>query len=153
MACIETVDFDRFKEVQTNVSEIVGEGQKNERNDVMLIQTLFKLVGFSDTASKNKFGLPMKDLPEPTGVYNEKTTRAIWGFQRKMAHRLRNMDGKIHPASYKNRVLKKGVHAPQMMITLLNFFASDEALMANHHDLLSAIKKNSPSIIFDCKAN
>ena len=148
MAKIETVDFYRWKEMQTNVSYKVGIGEQNERNDVLLIQTLFKLIGFSDIAAKKRFGVAMKDLPETNGIYDEKMTRAIWGFQQKMLHRLRRIDGKIHPASYANRVLKKGANAPQMMITLLNFMAFDEAIMANYDDLITAVKKISPSIIF-----
>lgn len=148
MASIETVDFYRFKEVQTNVSDKVGVGEINERNDVLLIQTLFKIIGFSDIATKHKFGLAMKDLPEPTGRYDDKLTKAIWGFQHKMRHRLRRIDGKIHPASYANRVLKKGANAPQMTITLLNIMASDDAIMSNYDDLITAVKKISPSIIF-----
>ncbi len=148
MASIETVDFYRFKEVQTNVSHNVGIGEVNERNDVLLIQTLFKIVGFNDIAAKRKFGLAMKDLPDTTGAYDEKMTNAIWGFQHKMRHRLRRIDGKIHPASYKNRVLKKGANAPQMTITLLNLMAQEDALMSNYDNLITAVKTISPSIIF-----
>lgn len=148
MASIETVDFYKFKETQVNISGTVGKCEINERNDVMLIQTLFKIIGWSETISNVKFGLEMKDLPEPNGVYDDRTNQAIWGFQKKMANRLRSIDGKIHPASYKNRVLKKGIHAKQMMITLLNFEASNEALMKESLDLLSAIKKISPNIVF-----
>ena len=82
MASIETVDFYKFTEKQTNISDVVGVGEKNERNDVMLIQTLFKLIGWGDVAAKMKFGLSVTDLPEPTGIYDFKTTQAIWGFQR-----------------------------------------------------------------------
>jgi hypothetical protein len=148
MPSIETVDFHKFKDVQTNISDVVGECQRNERNDVLLIQTLFKLIGFNDIASKRRLGLSAKDLPELTGDYDEKMTRAIWAFQRKWAHSLRNIDGKIHPASYQNRVLKKGAAGQQMTITLLNMLAAEEALMMNSVDLISAIKKISPSIIF-----
>lgn len=107
MPSIEIVDFNDLKLEQTNISGIVGAGEQNEKNDVLLIQTLFKLVGFSDFFSKKRFGLSQKYLPELTGILDARTIQAIWGFQRRMSHRLRNVDGKIHPASYKDRVLKK----------------------------------------------
>ena len=150
MASIETVDFGKWvsKHEQTNISDVVGAGERNNRNDVMLVQTLFKLVGFSDFYSRKHFGLQMKDLPEPTGVCDAKTIRAIWGFQRTMAHLLLNIDGKVHPASYKNRVMAKGPQARQMMITLLNGLAQDGAIMNNYVDVISAVNKISPSIVF-----
>lgn len=148
MASIETVDFKVLKMEQTNISDVIGPGQKNERNDVMLIQTLFKLIGFSDQRARLNFGLSIKDLPEPTGIFDAKTHQAIWHFQRKRANRLHSIDGKIHPASYKNRVLKGGPAARQMTITLLNLLALDEALMNYKCDLIPAIKKISPNLIF-----
>ncbi len=148
MASIETVDFNIYKDVQANVSYIVGAGEKNERNDVLLIQSLFNLVGYSDYYARKNLGLPSKELPEPTGICDAKTIRAIWAFQQKSAHRLRNIDGKIHPASYENRVLKKGPQARQMSITLLNLLAQDGALMTHNGDVISTIKKISPSIVF-----
>ena len=146
MASIETVDFGSFgKAVQTNISYTVGPGEKNERNDVMLIQTLFQLIGMNDTFSQGLIGLETKDLPEPSGVYDTKTTRAIWGFQRQRPYRLIKPEGKVHPASYQNRVLKKGPQARQMMITVLNLTA---AQVGQHTDLISAVRKISPSIVF-----
>lgn len=147
MATIETVDFGTFgKMVQTNISGIVGEGQTNDRNDVLLIQTLFKIIGDGEVFTRALFGLDPQDLPEPNGICEKKTIRAIWGFQRQRRHRLMNIDGKIHPASYRSRVLKKGPQAPQMMITLLNMNA---AQIGEHTDLISAIRKISPTINFN----
>lgn len=152
MACIEIVNFNVVKMEQTNISHVIGAGQKNERNDVMLIQTLFNLIGFSDVSAKLNFGLSKSDLPEPTGIFDGKTQQAIWEFQKINTRRLHNIDGKIHPASYKNRVLKKGPGGRQMMITLLNLLALEAALMNHSVDLISAIKKLSPKLILAKKA-
>lgn len=151
MATIEKVDFGSqllSPTEQTNISLNIGIGEKNERNDILLVQTLFSIIGFNNHKAKLNFGLEKQDLPGLTGTFDEKMAKAIWGFQRKMRHHLRNIDGKIHPASYKNRVLRKGPAAPQMMITLLNLLAIDEALMEHNTDVISAVKKISPSIIF-----
>lgn len=151
MATIEIVDFKTSRDPQVNISKVVGAGQINDKNDVMTIQTLFRLVGFSDYHAKKNFGLTFKDLPEITGTCDAKTIRAIWAFQRKMAHRLRNIDGKVHPGNYKNRVLKEGQAGRQMMITLLNLNAQDGAIMNSYGDVVSAVKKISPTIIFNGK--
>lgn len=148
MANIETVDFSVLKVEQTNISDVVGMGGKNEKNDVMLIQALIKLVGFSEFFSKKRFGLKMKDLPEVTGIFDIRTTQAILGFQRRMANRLLAFDGKVHRASYQNRVLKKGFTGRIMAITLLNLEALDGALINFNLDLIPAIKKIAPSIVF-----
>jgi hypothetical protein len=149
MAKIEIATLDDLKENHVNISDIVGVGEKNERNDVMLIQTLFKIIGNSDTHAKAVFGLAAKDLPEPTGDFDEKTIRAIWGFQRKMSYRLLNVDGKIHPASYKDRVIKKAFKGGRLMaITLLNMEAIDQTVMLSTSSVPEAVKKITPAIIF-----
>lgn len=148
MASIEIVDFNKWKTEQTNISHRVGTGEINDKNDVLLIQTLIKLVGFSDHKAREKFGLAKKDLPEPTGAFDRQTMKAIWGYQRKMAHRLLKIDGKVHPASYKDRLVKKVGTARLMMITLLNLEAIDEALITYKTDLIPAIKQISPNIVF-----
>lgn len=151
MAKIETADFGVLKDFHANVSEIVGIGEKNEKNDVMLIQALFKLVGFSDFFAKKFFRLTINDLPEPTGNFDEKTIKALWAFQRTNQGRLLNVDGKIHPASYANRVLKNAFNGSRlMMITFLNIQAIDgEVMLGGVSNKMEAIKKLAPSIIFN----
>ena len=154
MAQIDKADLKVLKEHHANVSETIGVGEKNEKNDVLLIQVLFKLVGFSDHYAKKYFGLTVKDLPELNGKLDEKTIRAIWSFQRKMSHQLQNVDGKIHPASYSDRVLKKAYQGGRVMvITLLNMLAPDGALMYYNTDVVSAIKVIAPQLIFKSEAS
>ena len=151
MATIETVDFGSFgKVVHTNISTIVGAGETNDRSDVLLIQTLIRLVGIDEFWCNAMLGIEPKDLPDLSGVCDNKTLRAIWGFQRTRRHRLLNADGKVHPASYTNRVLKKGPEGRQMTITLLNMNA---AQIGNHGDIVGVIRKMSPTISFGGTGN
>lgn len=146
MATIETVDFGPFgKYKYANISTVVGEGLKNDRNDVLLIQTLFRLIGSGEVFSRAFFGLEPHELPAVNGICDKDTIKAIWKFQRHRRHRLLNVDGKIHPGSFQNRVLTGGPEARQMMITLLNMNA---AQIGDHTDLISVIRRTTPSINF-----
>ena len=148
MATREMVNFKQFNAPleQANLSDIVGVGQRNEKSDVMLVQALFKLVGFSEHFAKEKFGLGLTDLPEPTGDFDTKTIQAIWGFQRRMASRLLNVDGKIHPGNYKNRVIKN-FGGRLMTITLLNILAFDGALAQFNTEVIPALKQVAPQLM------
>lgn len=150
MAKIEFTTLGNVKTQHANVSYVVGIGGINERNDVMLIQALFKLIGFQDIYAKRYFGLSANDIPEPTGILDVKTIMAIWGFQRIMSSRLLNDDGKIHPASYKDRILKNAFYKGSrlMAITLLNMEALEAAISQELGDVPVAIKKIAPAIIF-----
>jgi hypothetical protein len=131
---------------QANLSGIVGVGGLNDKHDVMLIQALFRLVGYSNHWARSNFGMSLTDLPEPAGQFDGKTIQAIWGFQRRMAHRLLNVDGKIHPGNYHNRVIKD-ISGRLMTITLLNFLAVDGALMSNDPDVISALTRIAPHLV------
>jgi hypothetical protein len=150
MAKIDTADFGSMKDPHANISEAVGIGEKNEKNDVMTIQALFKLVGYSDFNAKKYFNLKSNDLPEPTGGFDEKTIRAVWAFQRTNQGRLLNADGKIHPADYQNRVLKNIFKGARLMtITLLNLYAIDGVVMLpGVSNTPEAVKKIAPSVLF-----
>ena len=149
MAKIDVANLNDIKEKHANISYAVGIGEKNERNDVMLIQALFKLIGYSDSWANKFFGFNAANLPEPTGDFDEKTIRAIWAFQRRMSVRLLNIDAKIHPANYKNRVLRKAFYGSRLMaITLLNIEAFDRTIDLKVRDVPEAVKKIAPAIIF-----
>jgi len=147
MATIETVDFGPFGKYQyANISEVVGEGLTNDRNDVLLIQTLFRLIGgIHEVFSRAFFGLEPHEMPAISGICDKNTIKAIWKFQRHRRHRLLNVDGVIHPGSFQNRVLTGGPEARQMMITLLNMNA---AQIGDHLNLISVIRRITPSIVF-----
>ncbi len=150
MATIEIATLGNVKTQHANVSNVVGIGGINERNGVMLIQALFKLIGFQDIYAKRYFGLSANDIPEPTGILDVKTILSIGGVQRMMSSRLLNNDGKIHPASYKDRVLKNALYKGSrlMAITLLNMEAVETAISQDLGDVPVAIKKIAPTIMF-----
>ncbi len=150
MAKIENATLGNVKTEHVNVSDVVGIGGINERNDVMLIQALFKLIGFNDIYAKRYFGLSANDIPEPTGILDVKTILAIWGFQRVMSSRLLNNDGKIHPASYQDRIIKNAFYKGSrlMAITLLNMEAVETAINQALGDVPAALKKIAPAIMF-----
>ena len=150
MAKIETANLQGIKTKHANVSDVVGIGGKNERNDVMLIQSLFKIVGsFNNLILKELFGYEdSKELPDVTGVLDDKTIKTIWNFQLNNARRLLSVDGKVHPASYQNRLLKEPYGKPVMMITRLNIEAEFSANQRFKGDLMIAVKNFAPSIMF-----
>jgi hypothetical protein len=150
MATIEIADLGSVKESHVNITYPVGRSQRNEKNDVMAIQALFKLVGNSELRAGMYFGLSTRDLPEVTGRFDETTNRALLGFQRKMSSRLLSADGMIHPASYRNRVLKNVFNGSRLMvITLLNMEAVIQAgWIANGGPVPDAVKIVAPTIRF-----
>lgn len=150
MAKIDTANLEDLLPVQhCNISDAVGVGEKNEINDVMLIQALFKLVGSSDLRAREFFGLKKSQLPDAKGSFDEITTRTIWAFQRKMSGRLLNVDGKIHPAHYQNRIIKNAFRGGRLMaITLLNMEALDTTIEIGAKDVHDAVKAVAPTIMF-----
>jgi hypothetical protein len=150
MAHIDTVQIRGFgSEVKhANISDTVGVGEKNEMSDVRLIQALFKLVGYDKFRARQYFRLDFGDLPEPTGEFDKKTIDAIWAFQRINRHRLLKIDGKIHPANYKNRVIKS-IAGRVMGITFLNLWAQDGALFNHSTDVISALKIVAPQLVLN----
>ena len=148
MATREMVTFKQMEnpQEQANLSDTVGVGQRNEKSDVMLIQALLQLVGYSDHHAKERVGVSRAELPEPTGEFDAKTIKAIWGFQRRMAAHLLTVDGKIHPGNYKNRVIKN-LGGRLMTITLLNLEALEGALMMHNADVLPALSLVAPQLV------
>jgi hypothetical protein len=148
MATIEIADLGSVKMSHVNVTYPVGRGQRNEKNDVMAIQALFKLVGNSDLHAGIFFGLSARDLPDITGRFDEKTNRAILALQRKMSSRLLSADGMIHPASYRNRILQNALNGARLMvITWLNLEAVIQAgWIASGGAVPDAVKILAPTI-------
>lgn len=116
-----------------NVHYRVGQGGENRPDDVMLVQTLFRLIAYNPRIASTQLGVSIAQVPEITGSCDARTLSCIRAFQRANRSRLLNpYDGLIHPASYENRrVVAGGV---QMAITLLSGFASEALLMRNIFD-------------------
>src|SRR5262245_47147817 len=147
MATREMVNFKQWgPREQANVSGIVGVGGDNDKFDVMLIQALFRVVGFSNHSARQRFGVSLADMPEPTGNFDNKTIQAIWGFQHRMAHRLLNVDGKIHPGNYHNREIKEG-RERLTPFPLLNIVATEEALMVHGTEVIPALTRVAPQLV------
>jgi hypothetical protein len=150
MAKIETVNVNNYIEKQVNLSDIVGLHQTNERNDVMAIQALFNLVGSTDHWSRKLIGVARAELPKISGIFCTDTWKAVSSFQRTMAAKLLSVDGKIHPGHYKGRIIKVNArtNTKYMTITLLNLYAIDGALGVHSLDVISAIRKIAPNLVY-----
>jgi len=138
MAHIDEANFGGHLRIHANVSDVVGVGGKNERNDVMLIQALFKLYSLTEGNIQNY-------LPKITGVLDHETIQAIWAFQRDFAVMVLSVDGAIHPASYSHRLINPSGRL--MTITALNQMALRVALDTFHLDLITALKAIVPQLI------
>lgn len=150
MAKIETANLQGEKIIHGNISDVVGMGGKNERNDVMLIQALFRVAGsHNNIITKELFGIEkFSDLPQITGSLDSDTIRTIWKFQRINARRLLSVDGRVHPANYENRLLKEPFKERVMMITFLNIQAEFSTNSRFKGNLVLAIKSFAPTIVF-----
>jgi hypothetical protein len=149
MARIDIANIYGSKLKHVNISDVVGSSGKNEKNDVMLIQALFKIAGYgNDLIAMQLFGVKNNALPDVTGTLDSVTIQTIWSFQRQNASRLLSIDGKIHPASYQNRVIKN-TRGSVMAITFLNLEAESQARQRfKNVDIPSVVKKFAPSIMF-----
>jgi hypothetical protein len=134
-----------------NVDQPVGKNQRNLKEDVMLIQAMFKKL--AELKSPAFLGLRSRDaVPEPTGNFDDgKTENAIWAYQRKNAKRSLRVDGVIHPAAYENRNIKVDftwATNPLMTITLLHFDlqTSTRALFGFNTTYIEEIKRMVPCL-------
>lgn len=133
MARKEIINFRGLRTNGVNTTFRVGAGGDNGRADVMLIQALFRYIyNLGVHTVKVNSGLTKYDIPRITERCDETTQRAIWKFQQANARKLLSVDGRIHPASYENRVIDsefsdyfyKKAAPPVMTITLLHIYAS-----------------------------
>lgn len=146
MAGTEIININGKTAFGVNVKGIVGYAGANLTEDVMLIQALFNYIAKGLFPEALGLGGDYK-IPEITGEIDADTYLAIGEFQIRNASRLlrRVFDGRIHPASYKNRVIrdtKKGV----MSITLLHIMATDAAVMQGHWDYREGLIKLKPEL-------
>lgn len=131
MAQFEFITLKGGQTVSTvNVRKVVGNGGVNLREDVLLIQALFKFIA-EHLGPHAIFGSQSGyEVPEITGVMDAATYSAIGEFQIRNLRNLlmKTFDGRIHPASYKNREIQlQG--KPLMSITYLHLVAQDASVM------------------------
>jgi hypothetical protein len=118
-----------------------GPKADNGQADIMLVQALFNYIAKSNTSV---LGFSLQSMPGIDGRIGPKTRNAILSFQRRNSHKLLSVDGVVHPAKYEARVINLGGRL--MTITLLDQFASQEALMRNDADHIQGLIKIEPRL-------
>lgn len=142
MARYASINIRGIVQSGVNIDKMVGFAGDNLREDVMLIQALFNYIAEGLAPGAVGLGGDYK-IPAVSGEIDADTYSAISAFQVRNASRLisRNgftMDGKIHPASYKGRVIRD-TRKPLIAITLLHLMATDAAVMQGHGSYSQAI--------------
>lgn len=127
-----------------NVSAIVGNGGKNFRDDVLLIQGLFNYIAKSPLMAFVCW--PEGKMPKMTGIFDADTAIAVFMFQVINASLLysHKLDMRIHPASYVNRQMNNLNRL--MIITRLNWLADTAALIDGKRSFVPELKKLSPEL-------
>lgn len=124
-----------------NLSATVGTRGKNESGDVMVVQSLLKIIAKGSPILAGDAPL----IKEVNGFFNLETDRAIRWFQHKFSGHLISQDGLVHPGSFKNRKIK--FFGKQMTIYLLNSFARQSViLLYMEHDHTETLFKEFPQI-------
>jgi hypothetical protein len=125
-----------------NLDYRVGVRGDNRFGDVLVVQTLFRYIGL-DKDFKKRFLGDMK-IPESDGICGPITLGAIRHFQQKNANRLIRVDGVIHTASYKGRMVD--YQKPLMTITLLHLFAWEAMGFQPDIDYVDGLIRLQPDI-------
>jgi hypothetical protein len=135
-----------------NIDLPVGRSQANTKNDVKLIQAMFRKLAEWNPQGPKFLGLgSWNEVPDPKaadGNFEDgRTEKAIWSYQRKFARRLLRVDGIIHPASYQDRNIKgRWSEIRLMTITLLHEHLLDYSIMASKEDYMTEIKRFVPDL-------
>jgi hypothetical protein len=140
-----------------NIDQPVGRCQPNAKNDVKLIQAMFrKLAEWTTGPNGGPLFLGLhtwNEVPDPKaddGNFEDgRTEKAIWSYQRKYARRLLRVDGIIHPAAYQDTNIKGRFSEIRLMtITLLHDHLLDAALMrpGANETYIEAIKRTAPDL-------
>ena len=146
MAQFEQINIHGNIQQGVNIRKIVGFAGANLKEDLLLIQALFNYIAKGMFPELLGLGGD-NNIPEITGEMDADTSTAIVAFQIRNASRLlrHNFDGRIHPASYKGRVIKDETK-PLMCITLLHIMATDTAVFNGDHDYSQALANLNPEL-------
>ncbi len=106
-----------------NISATVGTRGRNNKGDVMVVQALLQFIAIGSP----KLAGDAPPIKKVNGLFNLETDRAIRWFQRRFDFILLGQDGLVHPASFKNRIIKTG--GKQMMICQLNYYAHESSVL------------------------
>lgn len=129
-----------------NIRKIVGWAGADLLEDVMLIQTVFEYI--SKGMGPSVFNMDHHFKADFPGRMDLDTYYALGEFQIKHASRLlKDTYRRIHPASYKNRIIRN-ISQPVMTITLLHWFALDAAFFQGHMDYTEELLRMQPELAF-----
>lgn len=123
MAKKETLTRGGKQEACVNLDAPVGPTAvrrvQNQQGDVMLVQSIFHVLGTRLTPAYLKLQ-SMDEVPRPTGRFDEKTEKVIRNYQANNSASALRLDGVIDPASYRNRNLDNREDARFMTVTLFH---------------------------------
>lgn len=146
MAQFEQINFAGVKVRGINIRKIVGWGGADLVEDVMLIQTVFEYI--SNGNGPHVFNMNRKFKADFPGRMDNDTIYALGEFQIKNASRLlKDTYRRIHPASYKNRVISDP-SKPLMTITYLHLVAFDAQVAQGHQDYTEELLKMQPELAY-----
>jgi hypothetical protein len=86
-----------------NLSKPAGDKQFNQRDDVLMVQALLRLIVEAFHGGRMTGMKSAGEVPDFNGRMDAVTLAAIRTFQRRWAHNLIRSDGVIHPARYRFR--------------------------------------------------
>lgn len=146
MAQFEMINFDNGNLQQgINIRKVVGWAGANLKEDVMLIQTVFEYI--STGIGPHSLNMDHQFKAEYPGKMDNDTYYALGEFQLKHASRLlKDTYRRIHPASYKGRVIRNYNSSPLMTITYLHLVAIDAQVAHGHHDYTAELLKMQPEL-------
>ena len=148
MAQFEEITINGKAQSGVNIKKTVGFAGPNLKEDVLLIQALFNYIAKGMFPEMVGLGGDYK-IPEVTGEMDGDTYSAIGAFQIRNASRLLmpTFDGRIHPASYKNRNIRNSA-GRLMCITLLHIMAIDTSVMRGDHDYPQTLAHEYPELAY-----
>lgn len=147
MAQFERINFDGKQVTGINIRKVIGWGGADLEEDVMLLQTVFEYV--SNGLGPHVFGMDHPFKAEFRGSMDLDTYYAIGEFQIRNANRLlKDTFRRIHPASYKNRVIRDPNFSRLMTITYLHMVAVDAQIMQGHSDYTEELLKIEPRLAY-----
>lgn len=130
-----------------NIRKVVGWAGADLKEDVMLIQTVFEYI--STGIGPHVFNMDHQFKAEYPGKMDNETYYALGEFQISNASRLlKDTYRRIHPASYRGRVIRNHNSSPLMTITYLHLVAIDAQVMHGHHDYTEELLKMQPELAY-----
>jgi len=145
MAQFEPINFDGVTETGINIRKVVGWAGADLEEDVMLLQTVFEYI--STGTGPHVFGMEKPFKAEVRGYMDLDTYHALGEFQLQNAQfLLKDTYRRIHPASYKGRVIRNHFTSRLMTITRLHIVAQNAAMMQGSLDYTQDLLELEPRL-------